>query len=63
MFYNIDSQHIFKDLVDLLSLATHLRVIGRTVDQVSPEGREKLLPKVSDKLRTSVRDYCLQNPV
>jgi hypothetical protein len=38
-------------------------VIGRTVDQVSPEGRVKLLPKVSDKLRTSVRDYCLQNLV
>jgi hypothetical protein len=31
-------------------LAIHLRVIGQTMDQVSPEGRVQLLPKVSDKL-------------
>jgi hypothetical protein len=38
MFQNTDSQHIFKDLVDSLSLAIQLLVIGRIVDQVSPEG-------------------------
>jgi hypothetical protein len=29
------------------------------VDQVSPEGRVQLLPKVSNKLHTSVGDYSL----
>jgi hypothetical protein len=33
------------------------------MDQVSPEGRVQLLLKVSDKLRTSVEDYRLQNSV
>jgi hypothetical protein len=63
MFQNTDSQHIFKDLVDSLSLAIRLWVIGQTVDQVSPEGCVKLLPKVSDKLQTSVGDCRLRNPV
>jgi hypothetical protein len=31
------------------------------MDQVSPEGRVQLLPKASDNLQTSVRDYHLQN--
>jgi hypothetical protein len=31
-------------------LAIRMWVIGRTVDQVSSEGRVQLLPKVSDKL-------------
>jgi hypothetical protein len=48
MFQNTCSHHIFKDLVDSLGLAIRLRVMGRTVDQVSPEGRVQLLPKVSD---------------
>jgi hypothetical protein len=61
MFQNTGSKHIFKYLVDLLSLAIRLRVIGRTVDQTSPEGRMQLLPKASDKLRTLVGDYCLWN--
>jgi hypothetical protein len=50
MFQNIGLEHIFKDLVDSLSLAIRLWVIGRTVDQVNPEGCVQLLPKVSDKL-------------
>jgi hypothetical protein len=33
------------------------------MDQVSPEERMKLLPKVSDKLRTSIGDYHLRNSV
>jgi hypothetical protein len=33
------------------------------MDQVSPEGCVQLLPKVNDKLRTSVGDYCLRNSV
>jgi hypothetical protein len=61
MFQNTCSQYIFKDLVDSLSLAIRPWVISRTVDQVSPEGRVQLLPKVSDKLQTSVRAYQLQN--
>jgi hypothetical protein len=63
MFQNTGSQHIFKDLVDSLSLAIHLRVIGRSVDQVSPEGRVQLLSKANDKLRTLIGDYHLRNPV
>jgi hypothetical protein len=31
-------------------LAIHLRVIGQTMDQVSPKGHEQLLPKVSNIL-------------
>jgi hypothetical protein len=50
MFQNTGSQHVFKDLVDSFSLAIHLRVIGQTVDQVSPEEHVQLLPKVSNKL-------------
>jgi hypothetical protein len=50
-------------LVYSLSLAIHLWVIGQTVDQVSSKGRVQLLPKVSEKLQVSVRDYRLQNPV
>jgi hypothetical protein len=56
MFYNTGSQHIFKDLVDLLSLTIRLWMIGRTVDQVCPKGRVQLLLKASDKLRTSIGD-------
>jgi hypothetical protein len=63
MFQNTGPQHIFEYLVDSLSLAIHLWVIGRTLDQVSSEGREQLLPKTRDKLRTSVGDYHLQNSV
>jgi hypothetical protein len=33
------------------------------VDHVSFEGRVQLLPKVSDKLRTSVGDYSVWNSV
>jgi hypothetical protein len=37
MFQNTCSKHIFKYLVDSLSLAIRLQVIGRTVDQMSLE--------------------------
>jgi riboflavin biosynthesis pyrimidine reductase len=57
MFQNTGSKHIFKYLVDALSLAIHPRVIGQTVDQVILEGRMQLLPKASDKLQTPVGDY------
>jgi hypothetical protein len=50
MFQNTGSQHIFKYLIDSLSLAIRLWVIGRAVDQVSPERYVQLLPKGSDKL-------------
>jgi hypothetical protein len=50
LFQNTGSQHIFEYLVDSLSLAIRLWVIGRTMDQVSSEGRVQLLPKASDKL-------------
>jgi hypothetical protein len=63
MFQNTCPQHILEYLVDLLSLAIRLRVIGQIVDQVSFEGRVQLLPKASDKLRTSVGDYRLWNSV
>jgi hypothetical protein len=63
MFLNACSKHIFKYLVDALSLAIYLWVIGRTVDQVSPEGRVHLLPKASNKLRTPVGDYYFWNSV
>jgi hypothetical protein len=46
-------------LVDSLSLAIRLWVIGQTVDQVSPKGHVQLLPNASDKLLASVRDYHL----
>jgi hypothetical protein len=61
MFQNTSSQHIFEYLVDSLILAIRLRVIGRTMDQMSSEGGVQLLPKVSDKLRTSVGDYHPRN--
>jgi hypothetical protein len=54
---------MLKDLIDSLSLTIRLRVIGRTVDQVNPEGRVQLFPKASVKLLTSVRDYHHWNPV
>jgi hypothetical protein len=50
IFQNIGSKHIFKYLVDSLSLAIHLWVIGQTMDQVSPEGCVQVLPKASDEL-------------
>jgi hypothetical protein len=39
VLYDTDSQHVFQDLVDSLCLAIHLWVVGRTVDQVSFDGR------------------------
>jgi hypothetical protein len=63
VFHDIGSEHIFEYLVDSLSLAIHLWVIGRTMDQMGSEGRMQLLPKASDKLRISVRDYHLWNSV
>jgi hypothetical protein len=63
MFQNTGSKDIFKDFVDLLSLAIRLRAIGRTMDQVSFEGRVLLLPKVTNKLLTLVRDYQLRNSI
>jgi hypothetical protein len=50
MFQNTGSQHIFKDLVDSLSLAIRLWVISQTVNQVSLEEHEQLLPIASSKL-------------
>jgi hypothetical protein len=50
MFQNIGSKHIFKYLVDSLTLAIRLQVIGQTVDQASPEGHVQLLLEASDKL-------------
>jgi hypothetical protein len=45
VFHDAGSQHIFEYLVDSLSLAIRLWVIGQIVDQVSFEGRVQLLPK------------------
>jgi hypothetical protein len=61
VLHDTGSQHIFEYLVDLLSLAICLWVIGRAVDQVSFEVRVQLLPKASDKLRDSVGGDHLQN--
>jgi hypothetical protein len=61
VLHDTGSLHIFKYLVDSLSLAIRLQVIGRIVDHMGSEGCVQLLPKASDKLRTSVGDYCLLN--
>jgi hypothetical protein len=42
-------------------LAIRLRMIGQTVNQVSPEGRVQLLPKASDKLSPSIKNDHLRN--
>jgi hypothetical protein len=39
VLHDTGSQHVFQDLVDSLCLAIRLWVVGRTVDQVSFEGR------------------------
>jgi hypothetical protein len=59
--HDTGSQHVFQDLVDSFHLAIRLWVVGRTMDQVSPKGCVQVLPKASDKLRTSIEDYRLWN--
>jgi hypothetical protein len=63
VLHDTGSQHVFQDLVDSLRLTIRLWVVGQTVDQVSSVVRLQLLPKASDKLRTSIGDYHLWNSV
>jgi hypothetical protein len=51
----------YLQVFDLLSLPTSLRMIGRTVDQLSTQGFMKFFPEFGYKLRSTIRHYCLRN--
>jgi hypothetical protein len=49
-------EHIFKNLVHSLRLTIGLWLISWTMDQMCPQGSMQLLPEMSDKLGSSVRN-------
>jgi hypothetical protein len=62
-FQNTRLQHIFKYLIYSLCLPTSLRMIGRTVEQLSTQGFVKFFPEFGYKLRSTIQHYCLWNTV
>ena len=48
-------------MIDPLGLTVGLRMISSTIGEFSPHGFMKISPKVSNKLRTTIRDNFLRN--
>jgi hypothetical protein len=53
-------EHIFNDLIDPLSLSISLGVIGWGLDEMGAQTLLQLLPKASNKDRSSVRNNGLR---
>jgi hypothetical protein len=56
-------EHVFQHLVHMLCLTISLWMISRAVDQVSTQRSMQLLPKMNDKLSSSVKDDSVGHPM
>jgi hypothetical protein len=56
-------EYIFNDLIDSFSLSISLGVIGRASDKMGAQTLMQLLPKASNKDRSSIRNNGLQYAV
>jgi hypothetical protein len=63
IFHHTCTEHILKHLVHTLCLTIDLRVISRTVDQVSTQRSMQLLTETSNELCSSVRDDSVGHPM